>query len=85
MNGLRSDELAPIEQTPSEKTGAACATSPRPSRGEVGLRSNPGEGHGTYDVTVAAPSESCVGGPRCTTRVAAHPALSARAKLVAPP
>ncbi|CCD83913.1 protein of unknown function [Bradyrhizobium sp. ORS 285] len=32
--------------------GAAGATSPRPLRGEVGLRSNPGEGHGTYGAKI---------------------------------
>ncbi|CCD95882.1 hypothetical protein BRAO375_480001 [Bradyrhizobium sp. ORS 375] len=29
--------------------GVGGATSPHPLRGEVGLRSNPGEGHGTYE------------------------------------
>ncbi|CCD95320.1 hypothetical protein BRAO375_4150003 [Bradyrhizobium sp. ORS 375] len=34
-----------------QSVGVGGATCPRPLRGEVGLRSNPGEGHGTDEAS----------------------------------
>ncbi|MGY3453756.1 hypothetical protein ACVILH_006098 [Bradyrhizobium sp. USDA 4353] len=58
-NGER-ERTAFVVADVTDLSAGAVQTSPRPLRGEVGLRSNPGEGHGTYEARIACPSDGHV-------------------------